>query len=164
LDNSLTGRFAQFRAREDITFITFSDRVHFVKDFTVDTTDPNGPSLTAVRDFVNGLRAAGNTAIFSALDTAYREAVNALRADPTRFTSVVLMTDGENNSGISFGDFSDDFHSLGAEANQVKTFPVLFGDADPQELHEVADETGGEVFDSRSESLSVVFKEIRGFQ
>jgi Ca-activated chloride channel family protein len=164
LDDSLTGRFAQFRAREDITFITFSDRVHFVRDFTVDTTDPNGPSLTAVRDFVNGLNAAGNTAIFSALDTAYREAVRALQSDPTRFTSVVLMTDGENNSGISFSSFSDDFRSLGAAAQQVKTFPVLFGDADPQELHEVADETGGEVFDSRSESLSVVFKEIRGFQ
>ncbi|HEY7282530.1 MAG TPA: VWA domain-containing protein [Actinomycetota bacterium] len=164
LDDSLTGQFAQFRAREDLTFITFSDRVHFIKNLTVDTTDPNGPSMTAVREFVNGLQAGGNTAIFSALDTAYHQAVDALRSDPTRLTSVVLMTDGENNSGISFSRFSDDLKTLGSAAQQVRTFPVLFGDADPQELHEVADETGGEVFDGRSESLSVVFKEIRGFQ
>src|SRR5262249_46749798 len=121
-------------------------------------------SMTAVRDFVNSLQAGGNTAIFSALDTAYHQAVNALKSDPTRLTSVVLMTDGENNSGISFSRLSDDIKSLGPAAQQVRTFPVLFGDADPKELHEVADETGGEVFDGKSQSLSEVFKEIRGFQ
>jgi Ca-activated chloride channel family protein len=164
LDSSLTGKFAQFRAREDLTFITFSTRVHYIKDFTVDTTDPNGPSLTAVRTFVQGLEAGGNTAIYSALDEAYHQAVTALKSDPTRLTSIVLMTDGENNSGLSFQGFVDDYRSLGAAAQQVRTFPVLFGDADPKELHEVADETGGEVFDSRTQSLSEVFKEIRGFQ
>jgi Ca-activated chloride channel family protein len=164
LDDSLTGQFARFRAREELTFITFSGQVDQVQDFTIDTTDPNGPSLTAVRDFVNSLQAGGDTAIFSALGTAYRRAVAALQADPTRFTSVVLMTDGENNTGVSFSAFTGLFRSLGPTAEQIKTFPVLFGDADPQELHEVADRTGGEVFDSRSESLSVVFKEIRGFQ
>ena len=164
LDDSLTGQFAQFRAREGITFVTFSGQVDRVQDFTIDTTDPNGPSLTAVRDFVNSLVADGDTAIFSALSTGYRHAVGALRSDPTRLTSVVLMTDGENNSGISFSGFTGVFRSLGPEAEQVRTFPVLFGDADPAELHEVADLTGGEVFDSRSESLSEVFKEIRGFQ
>jgi Ca-activated chloride channel family protein len=164
LDDSLTGQFAQFRAREDLTFITFSDRVHEVRDFTVDSTDPNGPTLTAVRDFVNGLVADGDTAIYSALVNAYRRGVQALQQDPTRFTSVVLMTDGENNDGVSYARFADVFDALGAPAQQIKTFPVLFGDADPDELHQVADETGGEVFDSRSESLSKVFKEIRGFQ
>jgi Ca-activated chloride channel family protein len=138
--------------------------VGYIKNFTVDTTDPNGPSLTAVRNFVNGLQAGGNTAIYSALDEAYHQAVSALQQDPTRLTSIVLMTDGENNSGLSFDDFVNDFRSLGAAAQRVKTFPVLFGDADPQELHDVADETGGEVFDGRSASLSDVFKEIRGFQ
>src|SRR5262249_1082900 len=97
LDNSLTGQFAQFRAREDLTFVTFSTRVGYIKDFTVDTTDPNGPTLTAVRTFVNGLTAGGNTAIFTALDEAYHQADTALKTDPTRLTSIVLMTDGENN-------------------------------------------------------------------
>jgi Ca-activated chloride channel homolog len=164
LDESLTGRFARFRAREDVTFVTFSDKVHFIKDFTIDTTDPHGPSLTAVRSFVEGLQAGGNTAIYSALDRAYREGVAALRADPTRFTSVVLMTDGENNSGISLDSFIADYHALGPVAARIKTFPVLFGEGDPQELQQVADTTGGEVFDSRKESLSKVFKDIRGFQ
>ena len=164
LDDSLTGKFARFRAREDLTFITFSDRVHEVRGFTVDSTDPNGPTFTAIRDFVNSLVADGDTSIYTALDTAYHRAVEAYQKDPTKFTSIVLMTDGENNDGIDYEQFADDFRSLGPAAAEIKTFPVLFGDADPDELHQVADETGGEVFDGRSESLSKVFKEIRGFQ
>jgi Ca-activated chloride channel family protein len=164
LDTSLTGRFSQFRAREDLTFITFSSAVNGIQRFTIDTTDPTGPSLTAVRQFVESLSAGGNTAIFTALNAAYAEATAALQADPSRFTSIVLMTDGENNNGITVGEFLDRYHALGAVAQQIKTFPVLFGDADPQELHAVADATGGEVFDSRTGSLSEVFKDIRGFQ
>jgi Ca-activated chloride channel family protein len=164
LDTSLTGRFSQFRAREDLTFITFSSSVNGVHRFEIDTTDPAGPSLTAVREFVESLSAGGDTAIFTALSAAYAEATAALQADPTRFTSIVLMTDGENNAGITVDDFLDRYRALGPTAQQIKTFPVLFGDADPQELHAVADATGGEVFDSRTESLSEVFKDIRGFQ
>jgi Ca-activated chloride channel family protein len=164
VDNSLTGRFSQFRAREEVTFFTFSSQVNHVREFTIDTTDPQGASLTAVRDFVGSLVAGGDTAIFSALDEAYAKAEAALDADPTRLTSIVLMTDGENNSGISVDAFLSRLRSRGSVALQVKTFPVLFGEANPQELYRVAEATGGEVFDSRTESLSEVFKDIRGFQ
>jgi len=78
--------------------------------------------------------------------------------------SLDLLSAGRLTLGLAIGARTDDYRALGAPAQQIKTFPVLFGDADPGQLQQVADETGGEVFDGRSESLSKVFKEIRGFQ
>jgi Ca-activated chloride channel family protein len=54
--------------------------------------------------------------------------------------------------------------ALPSQATSVRTFPVLFGDADPAELRQIAEVTGGKVFDSRTASLSQAFKEIRGYQ
>ncbi len=164
LDNSLTGTFAQFRNREDVTIIPFSSSVEDVENFTIEGTDPNSPDRLVLRAYVDSLSADGNTAIYSALARAYREAISALSRDPNRITSVVLMTDGENNSGMKPGEFLTFLRSLPPAARNVRTFPVLFGEADPIALHQIADATGGKVFDSRSSSLIEVFKEIRGYQ
>jgi Ca-activated chloride channel family protein len=43
-------------------------------------------------------------------------------------------------------------------------FPILFGEGNARDLAELADITGGRLFDSRSNSLAAVFKEIRGYQ
>jgi Ca-activated chloride channel family protein len=164
LDTSLTGSFAQFRNREDVTIIPFSSSVEGVGRFTVEGTDPNSPARLAIRSYVEGLVADGNTAIYSALARAYQVALAGLNQDPNRLTSIVLMTDGENNSGMSPKAFLAFLNALPAQARRVRTFPVLFGEADPAALHQIADATGGKVFDSRSASLSEVFKEIRGYQ
>jgi Ca-activated chloride channel homolog len=164
VDSSVTGVFSQFRNREDVSIIPFSTSVDGLHDFTVEGTDPNSPSLRAIRTYVNSLHAGGNTAIYSALEYAYRDAVDSLQQDPSRFTSVVLMTDGQNNTGDSPDTFLEFLRNLGPVASQVPTYPVLFGDASPAALQQVADATGGKVFDSRSSSLSQVFKEIRGYQ
>jgi Ca-activated chloride channel family protein len=164
LDTSLTGSFAQFRNREDVTIIPFSSTVHGVEQFTVSGTDPNSPDRLAIRFAVESLVGHGNTAIYSALARAYQEGLASLVLEPDRLTSIVLLTDGENNSGMSATAFLTFLTALPTEARHIRTFPVLFGEADPAALHQVADLTGGKVFDSRSVSLSEVFKEIRGYQ
>jgi Ca-activated chloride channel family protein len=47
---------------------------------------------------------------------------------------------------------------------RIKVFPILFGEGDAAQLRQIADLTGGRMFDGRTESLSTVFKEIRGYQ
>ncbi len=74
------------------------------------------------------------------------------------------MTDGENNAGRDGARFVADYRQLPPEAREVKTFAILFGEGSPTELQQVADATGGRVFDGRSASLSQVFKETRGYQ
>jgi Ca-activated chloride channel family protein len=163
-DTSITGQFARFRNREQITLITFSDTVLATRDFTIDSTDPQGKSLTDIRNYVTSLQAGGATAIYDALAQAYSVVARDQATDPNRFYSVVLMTDGENNSGRSADDFLNYYRSLPGPVRDAPTFTVLFGEASPPELQRIADATGGRVFDSRNADLSVAFKEIRGYE
>jgi Ca-activated chloride channel family protein len=164
LDTSLTGQFARFRAREEITIITFSSQVLDDRTFAINDPDPNGPDMSALRNYVNSLQAGGATAIYDALEEAYHVAGTAKAADPNRFYSIVLMTDGENNSGRDGNQFLQDYRHFSPGAQAIKTFTVLFGEASPQELQNIANVSGGAVFDSRTAPLSDVFKEIRGYQ
>jgi Ca-activated chloride channel homolog len=60
------------------------------------------------------------------------------------------MTDGENNRGISSGEF------LSWLGGVPQTFAIRFGEASPAELRRIAGATG--------RSLAQAFKEIRGYQ
>jgi len=163
-DTTITGQFAAFRQREELTFVLFNDRVYKQADFTINNTDPDGPDLAAVRDFVNSLQAGGGTAIYDAVYQAYSVAANGQRNEPDRFFSIVLMTDGENNQGRDGNQFINDFKHLPPQTQQIKTFPILFGEGSPAQLQQLADLSGGRVFDGKSAPINEVFKEIRGYQ
>jgi Ca-activated chloride channel family protein len=46
----------------------------------------------------------------------------------------------------------------------IPVFWVLFGEANEAQLKELAQLTGGQVFDARKRSLYSVFKDIRAYQ
>jgi Ca-activated chloride channel family protein len=163
-DQTITGQFARLRAREQITIIPFNGSVQDNRTFTINDVSANSPDLKAVRDYVDGLQANDGTAIYDALKQAYDDAAAAQAADPNRFYSVVLMTDGENNAGISASDFENYYKSQPDAVRQIATFPIIFGEASPQDLENIATLTGGQAFDSRNVSLATVFKVIRGYQ
>jgi Ca-activated chloride channel family protein len=165
-DDSLSGRFARFRAREQVTIITFNDRVQATREFTVHDSAAGSADLRAISDYANALRAGGNTAIYSALSAAYDAAAAGIRLDPGALTSVVLMTDGENNRGLSSSAFLDGYLARPPDVRGIRTFAIVFGDADRDELTQIATTTGGAVFDATAPgvSLSDAFREIRGYQ
>jgi Ca-activated chloride channel family protein len=161
-DTSLTGQFARFQNREKVTLMPFSDDVLDMSTFDVDLTRPQG--LEEIRTYIDGLEVERNTGIYSALYQAYTYAVVAQKQEPDRYYSIVLMSDGENNAGIRESELVDYYRSLSPEAKQIKTFAILFGEAQQEALQRIADETGGRLFDARSESLNSIFKQIRGYQ
>jgi Ca-activated chloride channel homolog len=163
-DTSISGRFAGFRARERLTMITFAEQVIEERDFTVEGTGPDAPGLRRVRDYVAGLGLHGGTAIFSAMRRAYQRAVADAQRDRGSLTSIVLMTDGENNRGISADEFLAGLAGLPEEARSVKTFAIQFGEASPAELQRIVQATAGAKFDANQTSLAAAFKEIRGYQ
>jgi len=163
VDTSFTGKFSRFAPREKVTLITFSTDVIGTDTFTIDSNDPASPSLRAVRSYITNLGAGGNTAIYSALRRADAVAAQLSAADANAYTSIVLLTDGENNQGITPDSYLRQLKST-ARGARTRTFTVLFGEANPVELQSVADATGGKVFDARDANLSSVFKEIRGYQ
>jgi Ca-activated chloride channel family protein len=162
VDRSLTGQFARFRDREMVSVITFDDAVRDTRTFEVDIDDPS--SLDQIRGYVNSLQAGGNTAIYSALAEAMDLVRVNMATDTSHYYSIVLMSDGENNSGISPENLASLHAGLPLPVRRVHVFPILFGEADRDALEEIAGMTGGRVFDARSTDLGTVFKHIRGYQ
>jgi Ca-activated chloride channel homolog len=157
-DPSLTGQYRRFRGREQVTLLPFSSTPASPQTFTVAEENP-GPDRQRIADAGAALQPGGETAIYDSLQEAYRIAEQQSAADPDRFTSIVLMTDGENTSGSDLGAFRAFVGSRPA----VPVFCVLFGETDAEEMEEVARLTGGRTFDARTAPLAEVFKEIRGY-
>jgi len=163
-DQTITGRFARLRQREEITIIPFNGTVQDNRTFTINDVGANSADLTAVRNYVHNLKAGDGTGIYDALIQAYVSASQDKVTEPDRFYSIVLMTDGENNSGHDAAGFRAFYSSQPDATKAIPTFAIIFGEASPQALTDVSTLTGGQVFDSRNASLSTVFKVIRGYQ
>ncbi|MET4144084.1 VWA domain-containing protein [Arthrobacter sp. UYCo732] len=162
-DASTTGSFASFQTREHVTLIPFNDRVGATARFTIPEAD-KAAELGRISSTVSGFNAAGGTAIYDSLVKALEEAEAQATSNPDTFTSIVLMTDGENRDGMDLKRFKNHYASLGAAAKQIPVFVIIFGEGNVKELQEVASLTGGKAFDARSSDLNSVFREIRGYQ
>ena len=164
-DASISGRFTRFRNRERIFLLPFSDVFGSVERFDMgDNAATNQATMANLSRRVNALKANGGTAIFSATRHAYQETAARRRSDTQRYYSIVIMTDGINNKGIGVDEFAAWYGQLAAQDKGIKLFPVLFGEANPDELQRLAELTGGRTFDSRKSNLQAIFKEIRGYQ
>jgi Ca-activated chloride channel homolog len=153
-DNSASGRFVRFHRGEELTVVRFAGRVLAERRFTVG----EGGAIAGLRDFVAADQFDGQTAIWSALAGTFTRAESLVRNDPRRRVSVVLMTDGRNNSGIDAAEFLRRHQRSG-----VRAYVIRFGEADRAGVSRVAAATGGRVVDADSPaSLPDAFKEIRG--
>ncbi|MFE7762031.1 substrate-binding domain-containing protein [Streptomyces sp. NPDC057438] len=160
LKTALTELTGDFRDREEVTLMPFGSDVKSVRTHVVRPEDPK-TGLDGIRADTRKLSAAGDTAIYTSLRKAY-ELLGAGERDT--FTSIVLMTDGENTEGARPADFDDFYGRLPAADRRIPVFPILFGDSDRDELEHIADLTGGRLFDARQGSLDGAFEEIRGYQ
>lgn len=159
LKQALTDLTGDFRDREEVTLMPFGSDVKSVTTHVVEPADPRS-GLDGIRRETRKLSADGDTAIYTSLRKAY----DHLGTDRDTFTSIVLMTDGENTTGAKAGDFDSFYRGLSGARQQIPVFPILFGDSDRSELEHIADLTGGRLFDARKGSLDGAFEEIRGYQ
>ena len=162
-DQTLSGRFSRFRSRETLTFIPFDNQVYPSQTFTINDPSSQSADMQAVRHYIDSLQPRGQTGIYQALQVAYRMALEARHKEPDRFYSIMLMSDGENNSGLSEDGFAQYIAALPPQDRGIKTFTILFGEASQEGMKQLAEITGGQLFDGR-ESLSKAFKTIRGYQ
>ncbi|MER5932549.1 VWA domain-containing protein [Streptomyces sp. NPDC002054] len=157
-DDSSSGKFTRFHQGETLTVLRFGGRVLDERSVTY----TGAPDLDRLRGFVAEDGFDPGTAVWSALDHAYRTAADAVAKDSGQRVSIVLMTDGENNAGISLDTFLARYAALPPAARAVRTYTVRYGEADPQELDRAARATGGHMADATGQSLLKAFKEIRG--
>jgi Ca-activated chloride channel family protein len=160
------GRYARFQNREEAGIITFSDRPAPTVLFPMGSTpQENAKARAGITQYVNPLTAGGGTAIYSSIQKALTElGEERSREKAKRYYTVVLMTDGQNNRGLTKSEFIDWYRSSGTNVGGIPVFPILFGEGSAADLGELANLTGGRLFDSRLHTLAAVFKEIRAYQ
>ncbi len=157
--SSASARYAAFQNRERVVLIPFDNTVEPPTWIRFDAGDV-AQARAALRAQADALQARGGTAIFSAVAAAEEVARQEKAQFPDRFVSIVLLTDGANNSGLSL----DDFRRRYAADAPARIFTILFGEGQAGEMRALADATGGRQFDGRSARLAQVFREIRGYQ
>jgi Ca-activated chloride channel family protein len=157
---SASARYSAFQSRERVVLITFSTDVQEPVWVRFDA-DHIAAAREELRRLADSMSANGGTAIYSALAAAEDLARKEQQREPDRFVSIVLLTDGENNSGLKLRDFRERYAAGGFPA---RIFPILFGEASVSEMQEIAQLSGGREFDGRKLQLGQVFKEIRGYQ
>lgn len=161
-DGSVSGRFAAFRAREHIFVTSFSNVVQPTQSFELSTdAAQNRQLLNTLAQRVNGLSADGGTAIYDALMSVYQKAQAEMRSGK-RNASIVLLTDGDNNTGMRFEEFAARVADLGTP--RVPVYAILYGEGNVQEMNDLASRTGGKTFDARTMKLKSVMKTIRAYQ
>jgi len=147
--------FARFYQGEQFTIVRFGGRVLAEREFAAD--DP--ADLAALRAFVGTDSFDDSTAVWSTVDHAYDLAGAITATDARRPVSIVLMTDGLSNTGLTADDFRARHR---ARASPVPTFVIRVGEADAAELAHATTATGGRVVDAGADALPAAFKEIRG--
>lgn len=107
---------------------------------------------------IDGLVAEGDTALLDAVFEAYK-GLQALD-DPERINAIVVMTDGrENYSDISLSGLTDYMRQGNETGVPVIVFAIAYGgDADYYTLRELADATGGQVYEGTLETIRQLYK------
>jgi Ca-activated chloride channel family protein len=148
--------------KEKVTVLRFADGILDERTVSIDT--PESPGRAEINNHVNSAASGPNSGIWSALERGYQRAAEFIATDPNYMVSIVLITDGENNSGISLDDFLNRYRQFPLHVQKVRTFTVRVAEANALELAKAANSTGGQAIDTNPGSLSQIFTELRTYQ
>ncbi|KAA8828240.1 vWA domain-containing protein [Bifidobacterium tissieri] len=120
-------------------------------------TKTTGTDTSAILNKGSDTMPTGGTDIYAGLQAALQ---NNMPDDFSKYTTaIVLMTDGQSQTSNKDA-FTADYKSNGHE---VPIFSIMFGEADPSQLQELASLSNAKVFDGRSEDLATVFRQVKGY-
>ena len=138
-------------SRDEVNVLIFFDD-QILAEYTA---AGSGKELEELYDRVAEQETGSGTDMYLAAD----EALNVLSGyDLSQYTpAIILLTDGM--SGGSYDMFMENYRALGMD---VPVFSIMFGDADPEQLEQLAEATNARVFDGR-EDLIDAFRKVKGY-
>ena len=141
--------------------ISFTDKdkidvIPFGSDILATWSTSKGLSKNTILNNINNLNLNGSTALYPASIAALKILEN--ENEDKYVSSVILMTDGLANVG-TFSSLVQYYNKINKE---IPIYSITFGDADEDELGQIADLTNGKVFDGKT-SLIEAFKKVRGY-
>ncbi len=154
LDQESARQYLLQSSSEDVTVvIPFSGNV--ISSWKVTGNDPT--DMEQLTQEINRLQPGGSTDIYSPVIQAMEEIRNS--NTDQYITSIVLMTDGESNTGKSFNDLQAVWKESGKD---IPVFSILFGSASEKQLNAITELTRARIFDGK-EDLIDAFKKVRGY-
>lgn len=154
LDQDIASRYMIQAAPRDITIVVPFDGT--VRTQSILTCTGNDPAkLRSLWSELQNEDAAGATDCYIALRRAFKEAKRYRFENFS--TAVILMTDGRSDGDA---DLMQQEWQNGTQS--VPVYSVMFGDADPTQLKEIATLTSGKVFDGKKDLISAM-REAKGY-
>lgn len=100
----------------------------------------------------------GGTDIYRGLEEALDHLPDESQAS-NYTTAIVLMTDG-----VSETDYEEIFtKEYRDDGRDLPIFSIMFGQADPAQLKDIAKLSNAKVFDGRTDDLAAVFRQVKGY-
>jgi Ca-activated chloride channel family protein len=144
--------------RDRVGLIAFSSGVRELMP-----VQPFSAASDQLRERVRGLVADGDTALYDATD----EAVSRIAAlhDPERINAVVVLSDGQDNSGQTLDDLLPHLTAhTGPEANPIRVFTIAYGKgATVSILGKIASASDGQLYVGDTGDIETVYKGISSF-
>jgi Ca-activated chloride channel family protein len=117
----------------------------------------NKDSLDGLLDKIDHFSAGGSTDIYSPAMKGLGE-INNIGLDKYS-AAVILMTDGQSNTGKRFDDFKAYWQQLGKD---IPVFAITFADASEDQLGQITELTHGAIFDGKTD-LVTAFRKAKGY-
>jgi len=137
----------QFSPKDKITIITFASTPSMLPK------ESRGDNTIELINYVSNLNASGGTDIYSPVI----KALKILEKESDEYTkTIILMTDGQSNV-YKYYDVKNAYHG-----SQIPIYGITFGDADEDQLEELAELSNAKVFDGKT-GLKRAFKEVRSY-
>ena len=145
----------QATAKDVTVVITFSD--HILNEWKVAGNDP--ARMKRLSEDIRAASPEGGTDIY----TPVMRGLDLIRDQADRdhyFPAIILMTDGESNTGAQFEDMQQ--HRQQTAQTGTPVFAIQFGEASPDQLKRITKETQAKLFDGKID-LSRAFRDARGY-
>ena len=150
LTDAAANDFLQFTEKDKIDVIAFGTDILGV------WYTQNGADTVGLLEKIQSLQPKGMTALYPAAVQALERLKNEDK--DTYNLSVVLMTDGQANMG-TYSELRTAYNRL---RNKIPIYSIMFGEADEEELNDIAVLTNAKVFDGKTDLIRA-FKEVRGY-
>jgi Ca-activated chloride channel family protein len=155
LDQGQAATYLLQASPDDITVvIPFDDKLR--QEWTVVGDDPQALN-DLIAKIIQG-QVGGGTDIYSPASRAL-EIIKSKQYEDYA-SAVILLTDGESNTGQKLPDLQRQYSKLGF--SNLPIYSILFGEASSKQLQEIATLTSGRVFDGKK-NLIDAFREAKGY-
>lgn len=151
LQENARKNFLQANAGEVNQVIFFDDTILGIEA----AADDSDEALAELNQKVADFQIAGGTDVYRAAAEALEIASGYNLENYT--PAIILMTDGRSN--YNYSNFEEIWSQYGEE---IPIFSITFGDADPSQLEELAQISGGRVFDG-TQDLTAAFRSVKGY-